>query len=87
MQKILIDIKEFTELTGIGDDKARELARRDDFPKIRVGNRTKIIVKELDKWFMDRKGEIFWCVKNLRNIESKSDRSLITVDLYMKSTE
>ncbi len=59
MQKILIDIKEFTELTGIGDDKARELARRDDFPKIRVGNRTKIIVKELDKWFMDRKGEIF----------------------------
>lgn len=59
MEKILIDIKEFVELTGIGHDKAREIVRRDDFPKIKIGNRTKIIASEVPEWFLKRKGEVF----------------------------
>ncbi len=56
-EKILIDVDEFKILTGIGDDKARELVGRKDFPKVRVGNRNKIILSEVDKYFIERKGE------------------------------
>lgn len=55
--KILIDIDEFKEITGIGDSKARELINRDDFPKIRIGNRNKVILAELNEYFNERRGE------------------------------
>lgn len=55
--KILIDIDEFKEITGIGDSKARELISRDDFPKVRVGNRNKVILAELNDYFNERRGE------------------------------
>lgn len=55
--KILIDIDEFKEITGIGDSKARELISRDDFPKIRIGNRNKVILAELNNYFNERRGE------------------------------
>lgn len=55
--KILIDIDEFKEITGIGDSKARELISRDDFPKIRIGNRNKVILAELNEYFNERRGE------------------------------
>lgn len=56
-EKILIDVDEFKILTGIGDDKARELVSRKDFPKVKIGNRNKIILSELDNYFIERKGE------------------------------
>lgn len=55
--KILIDVEEFKEITGIGDSKARELIGRDDFPKVRVGNRNKIILAELNDYFNEKRGE------------------------------
>lgn len=55
--KILIDIDEFKEITGIGETKARELISRDDFPKIRIGNRNKVILAELNDYFNERRGE------------------------------
>lgn len=55
--KVLIDIDEFKEITGIGDSKARELISRDDFPKVRVGNRNKVILAELTEYFNERRGE------------------------------
>ena len=55
--KILIDIDEFKEITGIGDSKARELISREDFPKVRVGNRNKVILAELNDYFNERRGE------------------------------
>ena len=55
--KILIDIDEFKEITGIGDSKARELIGRDDFPKVRIGNRNKVILAELNGYFNERRGE------------------------------
>lgn len=55
--KILIDVEEFKEITGIGDSKARELISRDDFPKVRIGNRSKVILAELNDYFNERRGE------------------------------
>ena len=55
--KILIDIDEFKEITGLGDNKARELISREDFPKVRIGNRNRVILAELNDYFNERRGE------------------------------
>ncbi|NLY09394.1 MAG: helix-turn-helix domain-containing protein [Tissierellia bacterium] len=58
--KLLISIDEFCEIyADIGMDAARKIVKRPDFPKIKVGNRVKIIIKEVNNWLVEHTGEEF----------------------------
>ncbi len=56
----LLSFKEFYETyspkLGIGRDSLRKIVRRKDFPKIQVGNRSKIIEEEVEDYFKDNIG-------------------------------
>ncbi len=51
--KLCITVEEMGELLGIGRTKAYDVARRADFPTIRLGNRMLIPIKALEAW-LDR---------------------------------
>ena len=56
----LLSFKEFYETyspkLGIGRDSLRKIVRRKDFPKIQVGNRSKIIEEEVENYFKENIG-------------------------------
>lgn len=56
----LLGFKEFYEIyspkLGIGRDSLRKIVRRKDFPKIQVGNRSKIIEEEIENYFRNNHG-------------------------------
>lgn len=55
MQSENLTIKEAAAYAGIGINKMRKLAHRDDFPVIRLGERTVRIPKHaLDKWLNEQ---------------------------------
>lgn len=51
-QKITLTVNEVAELTGIGEQKVRELVAKNntDFPYFKVGSKTLIYKKELMIW-------------------------------------
>lgn len=60
LKMTLLSFKEFYETyspkLGIGRDSLRKIVRRKDFPKIQVGNRSKIIEEEVEDYFKDNIG-------------------------------
>ena len=48
--KLCVTVEEMGELLGIGRTKAYDVARRADFPTIRLGNRMLIPKKALEAW-------------------------------------
>ncbi|NLY20705.1 MAG: DNA-binding protein [Tissierellia bacterium] len=55
--KYLITIKEFLDSNDIGEDVFAAMVKQNDFPKIMVGNRAKIIANKVDDWLMAHMGE------------------------------
>ena len=56
--KLCITVEEMGELLGIGRSKAYEVARRADFPAIRLGRKLLISVKGLEEWVARQSGEM-----------------------------
>lgn len=53
-----MSIKEFAESLGIGMNKAYELVNKEDFPKVRIGNRYIILRNRLEEWLDNNIGQI-----------------------------
>ncbi len=51
--KLTLNVSELAVKLGISRPKAYELARRDDFPSIRVGRRIVVTVAALERWLVD----------------------------------
>lgn len=49
-EKLILTPKEAAEITGIGENKIRELCHTSHFPAFRVGNRFRIDREGLKKW-------------------------------------
>ena len=49
-EKIALNVKEAAALLGISRPTMYQLCRRDDFPALRVGNRTLISRAGLERW-------------------------------------
>ena len=56
--KLCITVEEMGELLGIGRTKAYEVARRADFPAIRLGRKLLVSVKGLEEWVARQTGEM-----------------------------
>ena len=57
-EKMLLTMPETAELTGIGLQKLKQIAREyADFPFIKVGVKNLVIKEKLADWFMKHKGE------------------------------
>ncbi len=54
--KLCITVEEMGELLGIGRSKAYEVARRGDFPAIRLGRKLLVSVKGLEAWVEQQAG-------------------------------
>jgi excisionase family DNA binding protein len=54
--KLCITVEEMDELLGIGRSKAYEVARRADFPAVRLGRKLLISVKGLEEWVARQAG-------------------------------
>ena len=54
MEKIMVTVKEFAALTGIGQNRVRELCYLADFPASKEGNRFLIHVEAADEWLRRR---------------------------------
>ncbi len=50
MEKMLLTVDEMRKVTGFSRPIAYQMVNRDDFPKIRVGRRIMIPVKQLEAW-------------------------------------
>lgn len=50
MNKLTYSVEELSGVLGISIVTAYELARRADFPKIRVGRRILVPINELNRW-------------------------------------
>lgn len=50
MNKLTYSVEELSSVLGISIVTAYELARRADFPKIRVGRRILVPINELNRW-------------------------------------
>lgn len=56
--KLLLDVKECVEFTGIGEHSLRKLARNyDDIPKIKIGTKLFFIKSEMNNWLIAHSGE------------------------------
>ena len=55
--KFLLTREEFRDNNDIGKDILDKMIAQDDFPKIMVGNRAKIIANKVDDWLMAHMGE------------------------------
>jgi excisionase family DNA binding protein len=53
-----MSIKEVAESLGIGMNKAYELVNKEDFPKVRIGNRYIILRNKLEEWLDNNIGQI-----------------------------
>lgn len=51
--KIMVGVKEFSEISGISDRKTRELCRIKGFPVIRVGQKMLIHIAQANDWLAD----------------------------------
>ncbi|MBQ7392110.1 MAG: helix-turn-helix domain-containing protein [Clostridia bacterium] len=49
-EKLTYSVEEFAKAFGVSIVTAYEIARREDFPKIRVGRRILIPINELNRW-------------------------------------
>ena len=56
--KMLISIKEASEVLGLSRPMVTQLTHRDDFPSVRIGSRILINVKKLQEW-LDNQSEIW----------------------------
>ena len=57
-EKMLLTMPEAAELTGIGLQKLKQIAREYvDFPYIKIGVKHLIIKERLADWFMKHRGE------------------------------
>lgn len=57
-EKMLLTMPEAAELTGIGLQKLKQIAREYvDFPYIKIGVKHLIIKEKLADWFMKHRGE------------------------------
>ena len=48
--KLLLTIDEASKLSGIGSKTLREMAKRRDFPKIKIGTKTLVARDRLQEW-------------------------------------
>ena len=55
-KKMFMTVKEFSKEYGIGWNKTYRLVHRNDFPKIKNGNRILIIRSQVDQWIINNKG-------------------------------
>ena len=60
-EKMLLTMPETAELTGIGLQKLKQIAREySDFPYIKIGVKHLVIKEKLPDWFEKHKGEELW---------------------------
>ena len=52
--KIMVTVKEFAAMTGIGQNRVRELCYLSDFPASKEGNRFLIHVEAANEWLRQR---------------------------------
>lgn len=52
-RKLTYSVPEMAAVLGIGKQKAYELTRRADFPKIRVGKKIIVPIREFETWVSD----------------------------------
>lgn len=57
-EKMLISIKEASEVLSLSRPMVTQLTHRDDFPSIRIGSRILINVRKLQEW-LDNQSEIW----------------------------
>ena len=50
MEKMLLTVDEMRKVTGFSRPMAYQMVNREDFPKVRVGRRIMIPVKQLEAW-------------------------------------
>lgn len=50
MEKMLMTVDEMRKVTGFSRPMAYKMVNREDFPKVRVGRRIMIPVKQLEAW-------------------------------------
>lgn len=55
--KLVVSVKEFAAMTGIGVNRVRELCYLPDFPASKEGNRFLIHVEAADEWLRKRASE------------------------------
>lgn len=48
--KKTMSIKEFAEIEGISENKARQLSHAENFPVLVIGHQRRIIISKLDSW-------------------------------------
>jgi hypothetical protein len=53
-EKIMVSVKEFATMTGIGQNRVRELCYLADFPASKEGNRFLIHVEAANEWLRKR---------------------------------
>ncbi|MBU2704014.1 hypothetical protein Ga0466249_005166 [Sporomusaceae bacterium BoRhaA] len=53
-EKIMASVKEFAAMTGIGQNRVRELCYLPDFPASKEGNRFLIHVEAANEWLRKR---------------------------------
>lgn len=51
--KIMVSVKEFSRLSGLGERKIRELVRSEGFPAFRNGKKVEIHRELATKWLAD----------------------------------
>ena len=53
VQKIMLTVKEFSKVSGIGEKNVRRLAHMDSFPAMKNGVKILIHRKKADAWLAD----------------------------------
>lgn len=53
-QKITVTVKEFAAMTGIGQNRVREMCYIEDFPATKVGNKFLIHLEAANEWLRRR---------------------------------
>ena len=57
--KKLISLDEFAEICGIGRHTADKMAKDENFPKIKIGNSTRVISDKIDDFLKGSVGKKF----------------------------
>lgn len=50
MEKMLFTVDELRKVTGFSRPMAYQIVSREDFPKVRIGRRIMIPVKQFEEW-------------------------------------
>lgn len=67
--KIMVTVKEFAAMTGIGQNRVRELCYLSDFPASKEGNRFLIHVQAASDWLRNRaEAKVGVDVANLKHV-------------------